>query len=205
MKLSQLETAVLEHSGEFLCERIHDKTSTKIVRFSHIVVPPGGHADLPAVGKLGDFYETFGSVLFYYDDQSGDAGKHIAHPSRWADLHDAFGAWIEDLPEAELDEWVPAWVGTCLVIGETPESANYILVPTEGPEAGRVFEFDHDGLEFVDVAEDVVEYVKKLLNPDSATLTEIASHMRFIEGDPRVQWWIRELRDNQGHVVRTRA
>jgi len=205
MKLGELETAVLEHGGEFLCERIHDEKETKIVRFTHSVAPPGGQADLPAVGRLGDFYETFGSILFYHDDKSGDAGKHIAHPSRWADLHGAFSAWIEDLTQEERDECVPAWVGTCLVIGETPRSGNYILVPIEGPEEGHVFEFDHDGFEFKDEAEDVVEYVKKLLKPDSSTLSEIASHMRFIEGDPMVQWWIRELRDNGGLIVRTNA
>ncbi|MFB1490961.1 MULTISPECIES: hypothetical protein [unclassified Thiocapsa] len=205
MKLCELETAVLEHGGEFLCERIHNENETKFVRFTHSVDPPGGHADLPAVGRLGDFYETFGSILFYHDDKSGDAGKYIAHPSQWEDLHGAFSAWIEDLAQEERDECVPAWVRTCLVIGETPQSGNYILVPIEGPEVGHVFEFDHDGFEFKDEAEDVVEYVKKLLKPDSSTLSKIASHMRFIEGDPMVQWWIRELRDNEGHIVRTNA
>ena len=61
MKLDELEKAVLKHSSEFLCERIHDKGETKIVHFTHAVAPPGGEDNLPAVGRLSDFYETFGS------------------------------------------------------------------------------------------------------------------------------------------------
>lgn len=77
-----------------------------------------------------------------------------------------------------------------------------ILVATEGDEAGHVFEFDHDGYEFTHQADDVVAYIGKLLNPDSVTLTEIASHMRFTEeGVDELQWWIREMKDNRGHVV----
>ncbi len=205
MKLSELEKSVLEHRGEFLCERIHHEEEKKTVHFTHSVNPPGGQTDLPDVGRLGDFYETFGSILFYHDVKSGDAGKYIAHPTQWVDLHGAFSAWIEDLTEEERSECVPSWVGSCLVIGETPQSGNYILVPTVGSEAGHVFEFDHDGFVFTDEAENIVEYVKKLLKPDSSALNEIASHMRFIERDPMVQWWIRELRDNGGHIVRTKA
>lgn len=205
MRLDELEKAVLKHSGEFLCERVHDKTKTKTVRFTHSVDAPDGQPDIPDVVRLVDFYETFGSILFYHDHKSGDAGKYIAHPSQWADFHDSFSSWLEDLSEEEYEECVPVWIGTCLVIGETPQSGNYILVPTEGPEAGHIFEFDHDGFEFKDEAVDVVEYVKKLLKPDSHTLAEIASHMRFIEGDPMVQWCMRELRDNAGYVVRTKG
>ena len=206
MKLDELERAVREHAGEFLCERIHNEKDTKLVRFAHVVgAPEGGYINVPPVGKLGDFYETFGSIHFYHDEKSGDAGKYLAHPSHWADLHEAFNAWVEDLDEEERRECVPSWIDTCLVIGETPHSGNYILVPTKGPETGHVVEFDHDGFEFTDEAEDIVEYVKKLLKPDSSTLTAIASHMRFIEGDPMVQWWIRELRDNAGRVVATRV
>ncbi len=98
------------------------------------------------------------------------------------------------MDEDERLEILPDWIDTCLVIGETPHSGNYILVVTKGPAAGRVFEFDHDGYEFIDQA-DVIEYVEKLLKPDGIKLTDIASHMRFIEDDPMGQWWIRELRE----------
>jgi hypothetical protein len=205
VKLTDLENRVRAHAGEFLCERIYNETTTRRVRFAHVVVPPDEPVDVPAAGRLREFYATFGSILFYHDSASGDAGRYLAHPSQWAELQSAFGGWIEGLDEDERRDCLPEWIDTCLVIGETPQSGNYILVPTEGPEAGHVFEFDHDGFEFTEEARDVVAYVEKLLNPDSSTLTGIASHMRFIEGDPMVQWCIREMRDNRGRVVGTHA
>jgi hypothetical protein len=204
LKLNDLEKAVREHAGEFLCERINDKGKTKLVSFTHVVGAPEDATNVPSVGRLSEFYETFGSILFYYDEKSGDAAKHIAPTSEWAELHIDFVDWLEPLDEDERLEILPDWIDTCLVIGETPHSGNYILVVTDGPAAGRVFEFDHDGYEFIDQAADVIEYVEKLLKPDGIKLTDIASHMRFIEDDPMVQWWIREFRDNTGHVASTR-
>ena len=205
MKLIDLEKAVREHAGEFLCERTNDRKRTKLIQFAHVVCSPLASCALPAIGRLQDFYDTFGSVVFYSDEKSGDAAKHLAPTSEWATLHEYFYGWIENLSDSERQEIVPDWIETCLVIGETPYSGNYILMATEGHSAGRVFEFDHDGFEFEEVAQDLIEYVEKLLKPDVPTLVEFASHMRFIEGDPMVQWWIRELRDNQGHIVTTVA
>ena len=204
MKLNDLEKAVRKHTGEFFCERINDHQKTKAVSFRHVVDAPEDSINLPTVGRLNDFYETFGSALFYYDEKSGDAAKRLAPSSEWAELHADFSDWLEPLDEDERVEILPDWIDTCLVIGETPRSGNYILVATEGPAAGHIFEFDHDGYEFIDAAADVVEYVEKILKPDDVKLVDIASHMRFIEDDSMVQWWIRELKDNTGHVASTR-
>jgi hypothetical protein len=78
-------------------------------------------------------------------------------------------------------------------------------VPTKGRSKGRVFEFDHDGFEFTEHGKDIVDYATRLLQPDGQRLADMASHMRFVEGDANVQWWIRELRDNTGHTARTEA
>ncbi len=203
MKLDNLEKSVRDHSGEFLCVQIRDEKNTKIVRFGHVVEPASKEDDLPEIGRLRDFYETFGSIAFYHDEQSSDAARYIAPPSEWDELQACFGGWVDGLDEVERSEIVPKWIDTCIVIGETPQSGNYILMATQDPIAGHVFEFDHDGFEFVHAACDVVEYVEKLLEPDSSKLTEMASHMRFVEDDPEVQWWIREFRDSHGHVVAT--
>jgi hypothetical protein len=205
LKLTDLEAAVRAHAGEFLCENLDDAKQVKAVRFSHLVTPPGDSARAPAAGRLRDFYDTFGSVVFYHDAKSGDAARHIAPPSEWPSLHAEFSDWMEMVDEDERDEILPDWAETCLVIGETPQSGNYILMATEGPDAGHIFEFDHDGFEFIDEAADIVQYVERLLKPDDAQLTEIASHLRFVEGDSEDQWWIRELRDNRGHTATTLA
>ncbi|HEY8027184.1 MAG TPA: hypothetical protein VIF60_21765 [Burkholderiaceae bacterium] len=201
--MTELEKSVRRHAGEFLCERINESGKTRMFQFAHVVTEPAEHTMLPQIGRLGDFYDTFGSVVFYRNEESGDAAKYIAPISEWAGLHEDFCDWIEDLTEEERSENLPDWVDACLVIGETPHSGNYILMPTNGIEAGFVFEFDHDGFEFTEEAKNIVEYVEKLLKPDDRTLVGFASHMRFVDGDPYVQWWIRQCSDNVGHVAST--
>lgn len=206
MSLPDLHRAVTEHTGTFQCERIHKSKETKAVDFRHHVQPPLPlDAPVPDVGQLPAFYATFGGVLLYHDADSGDAARYIAPPSEWATLQEAFEGWTEQLNDEERDEILPDWIDHCLVIGETPHSGNYILMATEGDCAGRVFEFDHDGYEFTEVAHDLVNYVEALLRPDSKTLTEMASHMRFIDKRTGAQWWILEMTDNQGQRVRTKV
>lgn len=204
MKLTALEQAVTQHSGVFLCERIHDSATTKSVAFRHSVEPAIA-VSVPSVGRLPEFYATFGSVLFYHDAVSGDAARLLAAPAQWRELHESFVPWLEPLEQDDIDDLLHGAGDDYLVIGEVPASGNYLLMPTAGAAAGHVIEFDHDGYEATDRAPDIVAYVEKLLVPDAALLTDFASHMRFIDGDRRAQWWIRELRDNRGRVVTTEA
>lgn len=206
MPLTDLHRAVAEHAGVFSCERIHHPQETKAVPFRHQIQPPAPlDAPLPDVGRLQAFYATFGGVLLYHDADSGDAARHIAPPSEWADLQESFSGWTENLSDEERDELLPDWIDHCLVIGETPRSGNYILMATDGDGAGRVFEFDHDGFEFTEKGDDLVDYVQRLLDLDTAALTDIASHMRFAYESFTVQWWIGEMSDNRGNRLRTRT
>lgn len=206
MTLPDLHRAIAEHTGTFSCERINKPQETKTVNFQHHIQPPAPlDAPLPDVGQLPAFYATVGGVLLYHDAHSGDAARYIAPPAEWAVLREAFKGWTEQLSDEERDDILPDWIEHCLVIGETPHSGNYILMATEGDCAGRVFEFDHDGFEFTEKGADLVAYVRGLLHPDSATLTDMASHMRFIDKRTGTQWWILEMSDNRGQRVRTRA
>lgn len=206
MRLTTLSDAVSSHTGEFLCERINASEQTRLVPFRHVVTPPEGCV-VPDVGRLRDFYDTFGSVTLYVDEDSGDAAVYIASPREWSLLEGRFAMWIEDIDDDERSEYLPDWIDDRIVIGEEPRTGNYLLVPTRGDRTGRIFTFDHDGFEFSDEAGDVVEFVSKLLVPDNSKLVEMASHMRFcdFEKDPMKQWWIRELTDNRGHRATTSA
>lgn len=203
MRLVEIQKLVNEHSGEFLCEQIHNESLTKLVAFKHRYDPPVSSSDDLDIGKLKEFYETFGNLLLYFDEKSGDAALYIASPDQWESLHDHFNGWIEDLDDDESEELLPDWIDDCYVIGEIPQSGNYILVPKSGDKTGYVYEFEHDGFEFIELAKDIEQYIRKMLNLNASTLTNIASHMRFIEGNPETQWWIKELRDNNGNVVST--
>jgi len=207
MKLAELKDRVTNHGGIFECARRSGSASTperKVVHFEHVFEPPVGSAEIPDVGKLRDFYETFGSLTLYHDSVSGDAAFHIARPEAWDDLMECFRDWVEDVLDDDPD-WLPYWVKDCLAIGEIPQSGNYLLVPLGGNKAGHVFEFEHDGYEFIELAPDIEAFVLRVLEPDSDMLTDMASHMSFIEGDPMVQWWISTMRDNRGRFVKSNS
>lgn len=176
-----------------------------MVRFAHVVGLAEPNAQLPNVGRLPDFLRTFGSLIFYQDHVSGESAVHLAPASQWPDLDSDFRDWIDHLSEDERQEFLPEWVDKCLVIGEEPATGNYLLMAVDGSEPGAVYLFDHDGFEFTREAGDVIEYVERMLTPDNRALTGFASHMRFRDGDPRVQWWILDLNDNRGHTATTRA
>jgi hypothetical protein len=199
-----LLSAVQTHAGEFLCEQIHEVAITKVVRFHHLTSPPSGHS-VPDVPGLKEFYSTFGSLELYCDGESGESAYYIGTEAQWSELAKDFQSWLEGMNEDELAECVPLWTNDCIVVGEVPSSGNYLLIPTSGTDAGKVFEFEHDGFEFIELGSSLPSFVLRTLSPDARQLTGMATHLRFVTGDPRVQWWIREMRDNRGHVVATKV
>lgn len=205
MKLDALRAAVEAHAGAFHCSEIHREANTRSVEFRHVGLPPDTTVSVPAVVGLQAFYATFSQLALYVDERSGDTAFRVAHPAQWMELDGDFRPWVEHLDEDEAAECLPAWINDCAVIGEVPHSGNYLLVPLAGPDAGKVFQFEHDGFEFVELGENLPDFVMRSLDPDVQRLSDIASHLRFIVPGEDRQWWIEEMRDNRGNVVRTRS
>lgn len=203
--LETLRSAVESHAGTFLCSEIQNEANTKTVDFHHVSLPADFDSAVPDVVGLRDFYDTFAQLTLYVDETSGEAAFLIASPSQWTELDEDFRPWLDGIDEDEAADFLPDWIDSCLVIGEVPRSGNYLLVPTEGPEAGKVFGFDHDGLEFDELGATLPDFIAKTLDLDTHRLTAIASHIRFIAPSENRQWWINELKDNRGNVVRTEA
>lgn len=201
--LESLHAAVTSHAGAFNCVEIHREKNTKVVNFRHVGSPPADIAGVPDVQGLRDFYRTFENLTLYLDEQSGDAAYYIASPSQWSELDGYFRPWLDGVSEDEAADYLPAWIADCLVVGEIPQSGNYLLLPISGPEAGKIFEFEHDGFEFLELGSSLPDFVTRTLDLDARRLTAIASHIRFIASDDNRQWWIQELRDNRGNVIRT--
>lgn len=122
MKLDRIKSLVTGHSGVFHCVGTGGKDELlKNFRFVHKYNDPLRNAQVPNTGMLREFYNTFGNLTLYFNEDSGDA---------------AF-------------------------------------------------------------------YILKILEPGSEMLTHMAAHMSFAENDTMHQWWIKEMRDNKGRVVRT--
>jgi hypothetical protein len=203
--MEQLRLAVQSHSGQFVCSEIHKPKNSKTVRFRHVGTPPDPEFSGPDLIGLRDFYSTFAELTLYLEEESGDAAYLVANPSQWEALDSEFRPWLEGIEDDEAEEFLPDWIKDCIVVGEIPQSGNYLLIPTAGPEAGKVYEFEHDGFEFIELGKSLPDFVERTLDLDPSSLTAIASHLRFItEGDDR-QWWIEELNDNRGNVIRTEA
>jgi len=203
--LESLRSAVQSHIGEFACSEIHREENTKTVNFRHASSPPDPSSTVPDVQGLRDFYDTFAQLTLYLEEESGDAAFFIASPSQWSELDSDFRPWLEGIEEDEADDYLPNWIDDCLVVGEIPQSGNYLLVPTTGSDAGKLFEFEHDGFEFIELGRSLPDFVARTLDLDTSRLTAIASHVRFITPNENRQWWINELKDNRGNVVRTEA
>ena len=202
MILAELRQLIEKHTGIFYCRGCSHHNENKHINFKHVYQKPGYTSCVLDIGDLRDFYSTFGSLTLYYDEKSGDAAFYIAKPEEWGGLLECFNNWMEDVTD-DNPEWLPYWVGNCIAIGEIPESGNYLLVPLSGDKKGHVFEFEHDGYEFKEYGSSVEEFIRKALKPDSELLTDMASHMTFTENDPMDQWWIEEMHDNKGLIVKT--
>jgi hypothetical protein len=193
---------ITSHSGQFLCVEIGHEVNQKLVSFRHLGTEPDG-AFIPDVPGLRAFYATFSSLLLFNEPESDESAFYIATPNQWQQLDEIFEPWIADVAEDEIEEYLPSWIDSRLVIGEIPASGNFLMVPTIGDDAGKVFEFEHDGFEFIERGWNLLDFVEKALNPDSSTLTAMASHLRFMTEESSTQWWIKELRDNRGRIVST--
>ena len=196
-----LAEKIRTHSGEFLCEAIGNEAATKLVKFSHTLDAPIGNAKVPEAGDIGDFYSLIGSLTLYFCPDSDEAAFYIGHPSEWETLEEGFADWVDMLDEDEQEEALPSWFGTHKVIGEVPSSGNYILAVTDGDESGAIYEFEHDGFEFIKLGNSISEFILKAIDPDPTSLSQIASHMRFISGSRDQQWWAKELHHDSGKVV----
>lgn len=205
MKRHDLLKAVETHHGSFFCTRINQPDETRTIPFRHQYTLPAARPNKLPLKQLEDFYDTFASLRLYHDAVSQDAAYYLASPAEWDGLASQFRLWLESLDETEQD-LKPAWTDNCLVLGEIPQSGNYLLMPLSGERCGFVFEFEHDGFEFIERASDLEQFVFQLLAPNPALLAGMASHMRFVDQNhAAAQWWIVEMRDNQGQVVRTQA
>ncbi|MFT7150885.1 MAG: hypothetical protein ACI82Q_002760 [Nonlabens sp.] len=199
--INTLKERVQQHEGEFLCEAIGSEADTKVVKFTHLIEEPVDNVKVPQVGDIPDFYAAFGSLALFFCPESDEAAFYIARPDEWPALEEDFSGWV-DLTDEDDQELLPAWFGDHFVVGEIPSSGNYLLIVTSGNETGSVYEFEHDGFEFIKLAASLDEFILKSLSPDVADFSAMASHLRFISNDYDQQWWAIELRTNDGKVLK---
>jgi hypothetical protein len=138
--------------------------------------------------QLQELYSKFGSVRLYCDTKGDASGYYIAHPDEWDTLKKEFSDWFEGLSEEDKAELLPDWIDDFITIGEIPNSGNYLLMPLIGPNGGKIFEFEHDGLEFFELARTLGEYVNLIADPNEVAKT-LGSYTCYSDGETDIQWF----------------
>ncbi len=146
--------------------------------------------------QLAMLYARYGSVRLYCDSVFNEpwgcyaSAFYLAHPSEWEELSLCFNAWLDGLDSEEEEELLPAWLEHHVVIGEIPSSGNYFLLALQGEEAGSVFEFEHDGFEFIKQGDSLDDFITHWCTVSDALLRDIASHTRYFDGTTDTQWLV---------------
>jgi hypothetical protein len=196
-----LATLLARKNQRFTCRAAGrgQPNSSHTAHIRHEVGPPLDSSSLADLAKqVGDmpelleFYRRYGTARLYCDTVPGRFGNasayYIAPPETWAELRDAFSGWIDDLAEEEKEELLPEWIDSFVVVGEVPNSGNYFLVPLEGPERGKVFEFEHDGFEFIESGRNFADFLNRKSTVTDDLLGEILTHTRYSDGKSDTQW-----------------
>ncbi len=127
-------------------------------------------AELPeqVAKQLEDFYKRHNGFTLYQDILSEAAGIRLFGIEGWEAAAAAMREWYEDLGEDED----PDCIVDGLVIGEVPESGNYFVMPTRGPQIGKVFYTDHDGWYEGPFAENFDTFLLRLIEEPASLLSE---------------------------------
>lgn len=199
--LKKLEMLLSVKSQYLVCYpaggRAVDKEAVYKARIHHEVSPAidpeqvkNLEAALGAKNDLVALLSKYGSVRLYCDEFSNTSGFYIANPEEWEQLAEEMQDWIDQLSDDEKNNIVPEWLDDALVFGERPESGNLylLLAGNENKECGAVFEFDHDGFEFVKVANSVQEFIDSFCDTGEQLIDLLKSYARFSDGQTEIQW-----------------
>ncbi len=147
----------------------------------------GGH-----IAQLVAFYTEFPSLRLYCDTNSSSSAFYLARPRKWSQLKQEFMGWVRMLHDEDTHGALPQWLSSTLVFGEIPESSNYLLMPSEGDEAGKVFKFEHSNFGFTEQAADFAKFLEKLTTPNQALFEEIRRYTQYSDGETATKWLVQD-------------
>ncbi|PKM04315.1 MAG: hypothetical protein CVV16_05530 [Gammaproteobacteria bacterium HGW-Gammaproteobacteria-6] len=204
--LAPLDTLLARRNQRFVCVDSgwpEPGPQRHIAQISHQTEPGLDQETLDYIGQqLGDvaellaFYQRFGELRLYCDNNEsehlGQASAFlIAHPSMWPTLRAEFDDWVDSLEDDEAEELLPGWLDDFMVFGEVPNSGNYFLLALGPEQQGQVFEFEHDGFEFI-ARGNFSTFINRLAEVNDDLLREISGHTRYSDGHSDTQWLCRE-------------
>lgn len=196
MNLSALNDFLCQEKPRFLCTaepgEAGAESYTAIIE--HRATGPGNE-ELPAragaLDQLMAFYSEFSSLRLYCDTRSSSSAFYLAKPSEWEQLKQELLSWIMMLGRTESRS-IPDWTNSAVVFGEIPETGNYLMIPSTGANAGKIFLFDHETCDFEEEAPDLATYLRIITTPNGELLKKIRANTRFSDGETATQWLAQE-------------
>lgn len=137
---------------------------------------------------LSEFLKNYSSIRLFCDTNSDASAFYIAHPDEWTALTEELNEWLDGLSEKEAKQLVPSWVPRAIVIGEVPNSGNYYLMPTDGADVHAIYEFVHDGFEFLKIHDSFSNFLDHITTITDDVIREIQVYMRLSDGETSIQW-----------------
>ena len=161
MSIIDLRKFVSSENQKFRCKSVYDDIQADFTcSIFHRVTPGLSKRDIDVVkrvanlnAELTEWLQHYGSVELFCDTKSDASAYYIAHPSQWSELQRELFGWFEGLTDSQVEEFIPSWVGEAIVLGEKRSSGNYYLLRTDDKNQSKVYEFEHDGFKFVEVAD----------------------------------------------------
>ncbi len=202
MDLKKLEDFLARENQRFICfaAATSDVDAEKfIAQIEHVVglsltgddqavlEEQGGH-----MAQLVAFYTEFPSLRLYCDTNSSSSAFYLARPRKWDQLKQEFMGWVRMLHDEENHGALPDWLASTLVFGEIPETSNYLLMPTEGEEAGKVFIFEHAGFRFTEQAPNFESFVDKIIAPSPGLYEDIRRYTQYSDGETATKWLVED-------------
>lgn len=201
---AMLEQLLQRKNQRFVClGQGRDKTRSErfVARIEHKVAPPLSNEEiqnlreqLPELPQLIDLFTKYGSLRLFCNTAYSDGfaehtcAFYIAHPDEWCGLNRSFKDWLEIIGEDDEDEQLPGWIKDYIVIGEIPNSGDYLLMPRKGPETGAVYEFDQDGFEFLKRGKSLIDFLTHVSNATDKLIQDINMHTRYFDNKTDMQW-----------------
>ncbi len=203
MNLKHLEDFLAHENQRFVCHAAaaaDDATEQFTVQIEHVVGASLTGDDQQALeaqhnacDQLVAFYREFPSLRLYCDTNSSSSAFYLARPRKWDQLKQELLSWIRMLHDEDTHGALPGWLDSAVVFGEIPEASNYLVMPTEGDDASKVFLFEHGTLTFSEQAGDFPGYVEMITTPTASLLAEIRKHTQYSDGSTATKWLVAEF------------
>ena len=136
----------------------------------------------PAATQVVDFYTWHDGGILFRDPDSDAAGLELLKSSTWPLLRAAIRETYNFFPADDRPEWLDHF----LAFSEVLHSGNYFIVPTAGPDAGKVIYCDQEGPTATVWARNFETFIAQIIEDPAEQIDRMGCFLRFRRGDE--QW-----------------